>query len=127
MLHSCVPRGTTPIGHGASAMSWFRMNDGTVREIVEPISQPPGFRARRQFVRNVRGLDVLGSMCSRTSKRVTMSYWGAVVVAVVAVVDSDVGGWGWVWVDASTSSNVVFKYLNFPLRKCASTVGSMRA
>lgn len=65
------------------------MNDGTVREIVEPISQPPGFRARRQFVRNVRGLDVLGSMCSRTSKRVTMSYWGGVVVVVVVVDSGD--------------------------------------
>lgn len=96
-----------------------------MREIVEPMSQPPGFRARRQFVRKVRGLEVLGSMCSRTSKRVTTSYWGGVTVVVV-VVDAD-SGVAWVWVEARTSSKVVFKYWNRPLLKCASTVGSMRA
>lgn len=111
-------------------MTWFRMKEGRVREIVEPISQPPGLRARRQFARKVCGVVVFGSMCSITSKRVTMSYWGG-----WGVVDGesgcdeegegeDVAGEG----DGEMrSSSVVFRYLNFPLRRCASTVGSMRA
>ncbi|KAF7133611.1 hypothetical protein CNMCM5793_004740 [Aspergillus hiratsukae] len=48
LLHSCVPRGTTPIGHGASAITWFTSHEGRVRAIVDPISQPPGLTRRRQ-------------------------------------------------------------------------------
>ncbi|KAF7172890.1 hypothetical protein CNMCM5623_005064 [Aspergillus felis] len=48
LLHSCVPRGTTPIGHGASAITWFTSHEGRVRAIVDPISQPPGLTSRRQ-------------------------------------------------------------------------------
>lgn len=100
------------------------MKEGRVREIVEPISQPPGFRAERQLARKVWGVVVFGSMCSITSKRVTMSYWVGCwgedeVVEKEGVGDDDEG--------EMISSSVVFRYLNFPLRRCASTVGSMRA
>lgn len=98
-----------------------------MREIVEPISQPPGLRAERQLERKFWGVVVDGSMCSITSKRVTMSYCGGWGVL------GEEGGWDEVVVGDGDgdgeriSSNVVFRYLNFPLRRCASTVGSMRA
>lgn len=61
-----------------------------------------------------------------------MSNWGCDALSpegvgsdVLVDVDVDVGVNG--DEGASTSSRVVFRYLNFPLRRCASTVGSMRA
>lgn len=81
-----------------------------MRAMVEPINQPPGFRARRQFARKACGVVVVGSMCSITSKRVTMSNCAGVSGVEVE----------------RTSSRVVFRYRNLPLRRCASTVGSMR-
>ena len=60
----------------------------------------------------------------------------AVSVDVVVVDDDDDGGEDGVdsildteegGVEASTSSSVVLRYLNLPLRRCASTVGSSRA
>lgn len=83
--------------------------------MVEPMSHPPGLRARRQLVRKDWGVVLVGSMCSITSKRVSMSNCGG----EGAVSDPSL--------EARTSSSVVLRYLNFPLRRCASTVGSMRA
>lgn len=57
-----------------------------------------------------------------------MSNWGW-EMAPVEGVDSEAfeDGDGDGVVEARTSSRVVLRYLNFPLRRCASTVGSMRA
>lgn len=92
-----------------------------LREIVEPTSQPPGLTAERQELRKVDGVVCFGSMCSSTSKRVTISN----CLGEGCEVDSGFEGVG-VGGDIR-SSRVVFRYWNFPLRICASMVGSMRA
>lgn len=75
------------------------------------------------MVRKVNGLLVEGSMCSRTSKRVTMSYFSGSLVCV-----SDVGVEVDVDVDEDKcSSTDRFKYRNLPSAKCAETVGSILA
>jgi hypothetical protein len=63
-----VPRGTTPIS-GASPMTFVVRKLSGERAMVEPKSQPPGFRCGIVVLRNWEG----ESMCSRTSKRVMMS------------------------------------------------------
>ena len=68
-----------------------------MRAIVDPISQPPGRRRERHCLRNWRGEDVEGSMCSITSKRVIMSNCGLGVDVYVGVdvgVDCDEDGDG---------------------------------
>lgn len=103
------------------------MNDGIDRAIVDPINHPPGLRRRRQLLRKVNGLLVDGSMCSRTSKRVTTSYFSGSRNGSVS---------GWVSDDAvvdaedeedKCSSRDRFKYRNLPVARCAETVGSILA
>ncbi|KAF4151279.1 hypothetical protein CNMCM6069_004173 [Aspergillus lentulus] len=111
LLHSCVPRGTTPIGHGASAITWFTSHEGRVRAIVDPISQPPGLTSRRQSVRNARGEEpAVESTCSRTSKRVTTSNFLSVSASTsIAVSGTElVLGVPWRRTSATRSSSVRF-------------------
>ena len=126
LVQSCVPRGTTPTGHGASATTWLTKNEGQVRAIVDPISHPPGWRRRRHCCRNRRGDEVDGSTCSRTSKRVTT--WNFVSGGS----DAAVGCSGMAAVrgeaePAVRASSVVFSYLNLPDCRWACSVGSVRA
>lgn len=88
--------------------------------MVDPINHPPGRRRRRQFVRKVRGDEVAGSMCSRTSKRVTTSNFSLFVIGIPF-------SFPFSFSSATRPSSVVLRYWNVPLRRCESTAGSVRA